>query len=157
MLKFGLAIDAPALPAADRGADSSLELSAAAGHVADDIVGENVQIPFTIRSSLDRQVRTIVRLRDDSGREETKDVILPPNAETAAARIGATQKKATVQASPLRMRVPKLGPFSGSPARTTQPGGLRQVPALSRSGHAKRHHPARRALPSSCRVTVGEE
>ena len=32
------------------------------------IIGENVQIPFTIRSSLDRQVRTIVRLRDESGR-----------------------------------------------------------------------------------------
>ena len=46
------------------------------------IVGENVQIPFTIRSSLDRQVRTIVRLRDQAGREHTKDIILPPNAET---------------------------------------------------------------------------
>jgi len=46
------------------------------------IVGENVQIPFTIRSSLDRQVRTIVRLRDESGRERTKNIILPPNAET---------------------------------------------------------------------------
>ncbi len=46
------------------------------------IVGENVQIPFTIRSSLDRQVRTIVRLRDESGKERTKDIIIPPNAET---------------------------------------------------------------------------
>jgi uncharacterized membrane protein len=46
------------------------------------IVGENVQIPFTIRSSLDRQVRTIVRLRDESGRERTKDIVLPPNSET---------------------------------------------------------------------------
>ena len=46
------------------------------------IVGENVQIPFTIRSSLDRQVRTIVRLRDESGRERTKNIILSPNAET---------------------------------------------------------------------------
>ena len=46
------------------------------------IVGENVQIPFTIRSSLDRQVRSIVRLRDDSGRERTKDIVIPPNAET---------------------------------------------------------------------------
>ena len=47
------------------------------------VVGENVQIPFTIRSSLDRQVRTIVRLRDESGRERTKDIILPPNSETS--------------------------------------------------------------------------
>ena len=46
------------------------------------IVGENVQIPFTIRSSLDRQVRTIVRLRDESGRERTKDIVIPPNSET---------------------------------------------------------------------------
>lgn len=46
------------------------------------IVGENVQIPFTIRSSLDRQVRTIVRLRDETGRERTKNIVLPPNAET---------------------------------------------------------------------------
>jgi hypothetical protein len=45
------------------------------------IVGENVQIPFTIRSSLDRQVRTIVRLRDESGKERTKDIVIPPNAE----------------------------------------------------------------------------
>ncbi len=46
------------------------------------IVGENVQIPFTIRSSLDRQVRTIVRLRDESGRVQTKDIVLSPNSET---------------------------------------------------------------------------
>jgi len=46
------------------------------------IIGENVQIPFSIRSSLDRQVQTIVRLRDESGRERTKNIVLPPNAET---------------------------------------------------------------------------
>ena len=46
------------------------------------IVGENVQIPFTIRSSLDRQVRTVVRLRDETGHERTKDIVIPPNAET---------------------------------------------------------------------------
>jgi hypothetical protein len=46
------------------------------------IVGENVQIPFTIRSSLDRQVRTIVRLNDESGRERTKSIVLAPNTET---------------------------------------------------------------------------
>ena len=41
------------------------------------IVGENVQIPFTIESSLDRDVRTIVRIRDDSGMERTKDITIP--------------------------------------------------------------------------------
>ena len=46
------------------------------------IVGENVQIPFTIRSSLNRQVRTIVRLRDESGKERTKDIVIQPNTET---------------------------------------------------------------------------
>jgi hypothetical protein len=46
------------------------------------IVGENVQIPFSIRSSLDRQVRTVVRLRDEqSGIERTKDIVLPPHSE----------------------------------------------------------------------------
>ena len=41
------------------------------------IVGENVQIPFTIRSSLDRDLRTIVRLRDSEGNEVSKDVVIP--------------------------------------------------------------------------------
>lgn len=41
------------------------------------IVGENVQIPFSIRSSLDRDLRTIVRLRDSSGNEITKDLTIP--------------------------------------------------------------------------------
>lgn len=46
------------------------------------IVGEKVQIPFTVRSSLDREVRTIVRLRDEAGRERTKELILSPGEET---------------------------------------------------------------------------
>ena len=46
------------------------------------IVGENVQIPFTVRSSLDREIRTIVRLKDDSGREKTKQIVLAPGTET---------------------------------------------------------------------------
>ena len=41
------------------------------------IVGENVQIPFTIESSLDRDVRTVVRLRDDSGVERSKNITIP--------------------------------------------------------------------------------
>ncbi len=46
------------------------------------IVGENVQIPFTIRSSLDRQVRTVVRMRDESGLEQSKNITIAPNSET---------------------------------------------------------------------------
>jgi len=42
------------------------------------IIGENVQIPFTISSSLDRDTRTIVRLRNvDSGEERTKSITIP--------------------------------------------------------------------------------
>jgi hypothetical protein len=46
------------------------------------IVGENLQIPFTIRSSLDREVRTVIRMRDEKGNEQSKNIIIPPNAET---------------------------------------------------------------------------
>ncbi|NNM28553.1 MAG: hypothetical protein HKO57_03470, partial [Akkermansiaceae bacterium] len=41
------------------------------------IVGENVQIPFTIESSLSRDVRTVIRLRDESGAERVKDITIP--------------------------------------------------------------------------------
>ncbi|MGJ8694895.1 MAG: hypothetical protein ACSHYF_01135 [Verrucomicrobiaceae bacterium] len=43
------------------------------------IVGENVQIPFTIESSLGRDVRTVVRLRSETGKERTKDIVIPAN------------------------------------------------------------------------------
>ncbi|MEP4079932.1 hypothetical protein [Haloferula sp.] len=46
------------------------------------IVGEKVQIPFTVRSSLEREIRTIVRLRDEAGREKNKEIILAPGEET---------------------------------------------------------------------------
>lgn len=67
------------------------------------IIGENVQIPFTIRSSLDRQVRTIVRLRDESGRERTKNIILPPNTETYDSILWRLEKEGT---STLTLSVP---------------------------------------------------
>lgn len=67
------------------------------------IVGENVQIPFTIRSSLDRQVRTIVRLRDESGKERTKDIIIPPNAETYDSILWRLEKEGS---STLELSVP---------------------------------------------------
>ena len=67
------------------------------------IIGENVQIPFTIRSSLDRQVRTIVRLRDESGREQTKDLILPPNSETYDSILWRLEKEG---ASTLELTIP---------------------------------------------------
>ena len=41
------------------------------------IVGENVQIPFTTKSTLKRDVRTVVRLRDDQGLERSKDITIP--------------------------------------------------------------------------------
>jgi hypothetical protein len=67
------------------------------------IVSENVQIPFTIRSSLDRQVRTIVRLRDDSGKERTKDIIIPPNAETYDSILWRLEKEGS---STLELSIP---------------------------------------------------
>ena len=67
------------------------------------IIGENVQIPFTIRSSLDRQVRTIVRVRDESGREQSKDIVLPPNAETYDSILWRIEKEG---ASMLELSIP---------------------------------------------------
>ena len=67
------------------------------------IVGENVQIPFTIRSSLDRQVRTIVRLRDEAGRERTKDIVIPPNAETYDSILWRLEKEGS---STLELSIP---------------------------------------------------
>jgi hypothetical protein len=67
------------------------------------IVGENVQIPFTIRSSLDRQVRTLVRLRDESGKERTKDIVIPPNSETYDSILWRLEKEGT---STLELSVP---------------------------------------------------
>jgi hypothetical protein len=67
------------------------------------IIGENVQIPFTIRSSLNRQVRTIVRLRDESGNERTKDIILPPNTETYDSILWRLEKEGS---STLELSIP---------------------------------------------------
>lgn len=42
------------------------------------IIGENVQIPFTIASSLDRDIRTIIRLKNTkTGHERTKNITIP--------------------------------------------------------------------------------
>ena len=67
------------------------------------IVGENVQIPFTIRSSLDRQVRTVVRLRDETGHERTKDIVIPPNAETYDSILWRLEKEGS---STLELSIP---------------------------------------------------
>lgn len=46
------------------------------------IIGENVQIPFAIRSSLKRDVNTVIRLRDKkTGRERTKKIRIPAGKE----------------------------------------------------------------------------
>ncbi len=44
------------------------------------IEGENVQIPFTIQSSLARDIRTQVRIRSESGKERYKDITLRANS-----------------------------------------------------------------------------
>ncbi len=43
------------------------------------IVGENVQIPFTVESSLARDVRTVVRIRSEKGQERSKNITIPAN------------------------------------------------------------------------------
>jgi len=46
------------------------------------IVGENVQIPFSIRSSLDRDVTTTIRLRNKlTNTDKTKEITIPANKE----------------------------------------------------------------------------
>ena len=67
------------------------------------IVGENVQIPLPIRSSLDRQVRTVVRLRDETGHERTKDIVIPPNAETYDSILWRLEKEGS---STLELTIP---------------------------------------------------
>lgn len=67
------------------------------------IIGENVQIPFTIRSSLDRQVRTTVRLRDETGLERTKNIVLSPNTETYDSILWRLEKEGS---STLELSIP---------------------------------------------------
>lgn len=67
------------------------------------IVGENVQIPFTIRSSLDRPIRTLVRLRDESGKERTKDIVIAPNSETYESILWRLEKEGV---STLELSIP---------------------------------------------------
>ena len=67
------------------------------------IVGENVQIPFTIRSSLDREVRTVIRMRDDKGNEQSKNIVIPPNAETYDSLLWRIRKEG---ASTLELSLP---------------------------------------------------
>jgi len=67
------------------------------------VIGEKVQIPFTIRSSLNRQVRTKLILRDESGKEQTKDIVLPPNAETYDSILWKLEKEGS---ETLKMSIP---------------------------------------------------
>src|SRR5690606_35732533 len=67
------------------------------------IVGENVQIPFTVRSSLEREVRTVVRLKDETGREKTKQITLAPDTETYDAILWRLDKEG---ASTLDLSIP---------------------------------------------------
>ncbi len=59
------------------------------------IVGENLQIPFSIRSSLNREVRTTIRLRDLNGRERTKAVTIPPNKTLHDSMLWRLEKEGT--------------------------------------------------------------
>lgn len=67
------------------------------------IVGENVQIPFTIESSLDRDVRTLVRVRDEAGVERTKDITIPARGKHYDAILWRLQNEG---ASTLELSIP---------------------------------------------------
>ena len=67
------------------------------------IVGENVQIPFTIESSLDRDVRTIVRIRDQAGVEKTKNITIPRGSTHYDAILWRLQKEGS---STLELSIP---------------------------------------------------
>jgi len=67
------------------------------------IVGENVQVPFTVRSSLDRDIRTVARLRDGSGREETKNITIPANTEFTSSLLWRLTEKGS---STLTLSIP---------------------------------------------------
>ena len=59
------------------------------------IVGENVQIPFTIESSLARDVRTQIRIRSDSGKERYKDITLRANSTHYDSLLWRIEKEGT--------------------------------------------------------------
>ena len=67
------------------------------------IVGENVQIPFTIESSLERDVRTIVRIRDQTGVERTKNITIPRGSTYYDAILWRLQKEGS---STLELSIP---------------------------------------------------
>ncbi|MEM9081935.1 MAG: hypothetical protein AAGC74_14720, partial [Verrucomicrobiota bacterium] len=59
------------------------------------IIGENVQIPFTITSSLDRDTRTIIRLTDSNGADTSKDITIPANSTLYESILYRIQKEGT--------------------------------------------------------------
>ncbi len=63
------------------------------------IVGENVQIPFTLRSSLQRDVRVTVRLRNKSGKERSKEVRIPAGQTVTEAILWRIEEEGTDELS----------------------------------------------------------
>lgn len=59
------------------------------------IIGENVQIPFTVRSSLDRDTNTVVRLRDKGGREVTKPLLIPARSTISSSILWRLEEEGT--------------------------------------------------------------
>ncbi len=67
------------------------------------IIGENVQIPFTIESALSRDVKTLVRLKSESGQERTKDITIPANSTYYDSMLWRIEKEG---ASKLTLSIP---------------------------------------------------
>lgn len=69
------------------------------------IVGENVQIPFTIRSSLDRDVRLSVKLRNASGQTRSKELRIPSNQSVTDVMLWRIEDEGTDE---LTLSIPEM-------------------------------------------------
>lgn len=61
------------------------------------ISGEFVQVNFSIKSTLEKDVRTTVRLRDNQGKEKTKNITIPANKTLHDSIIWKLEKEGTTK------------------------------------------------------------
>ena len=63
------------------------------------ITGEFVQVNFSIKSSLDKDVRTTIRLKDTNGKEKTKSITIPANKTLNDSIIWKLEKEGSTKLS----------------------------------------------------------
>jgi uncharacterized membrane protein len=69
------------------------------------IVGENIQIPFSIRNSLQKEIRTTITLNDQEGKKRTKAITLSPGETTFDSILWKLEKEGS---STLELSVPVM-------------------------------------------------